>query len=95
MFKSEIYHYKQNKIIVGISWTSKNEEIGQDKSIKLTDLMPILNLKNLTFLDLEYNESENDKSNLYKSSGLKLNRFKDLDYFNDIWEFHQSLMLVI
>lgn len=77
-------YHNQNKTIVGISWTSKNEEIGQDKSIKLTDLMPILNLKNLTLLDLEYNESENDKSNLYKNSGLKLNRFKDLDYFNDI-----------
>ena len=26
-------YYNQNKIIVGISWTSKNEEIGQNKSI--------------------------------------------------------------
>ncbi len=77
-------YYRKNKTIVGISWTSKNEEIGQDKSIKLIDLIPILNLKNLTFLDLEYNESKNDKINLYKNSGLKIHRFKDLDYFNDI-----------
>ena len=46
--------------------------------------MPILNLKNLTLLDLEYNDSEKEKSNLYKNSGLKIHRFKDLDYFNDI-----------
>ena len=77
-------YYSQNKIIVGISWTSKNEEIGQNKSIKLTDLEPILNLKNLTLLDLEYNESKRDKSNFYKNKGLKIHRLKDLDYFNDI-----------
>ena len=28
-------YQNKNKIIVGISWTSKNEEIGQDKSINL------------------------------------------------------------
>ena len=77
-------YYEQNKTIVGISWTSKNQEVGKDKSIRLTDLMPILNLKNLTLLDLEYNDSEKEKSNLYKNSGLKIHRFKDLDYFNDI-----------
>ena len=35
------YHEK-NKTIVGISWTSKNEEIGQDKSLQLIDFTPIL-----------------------------------------------------
>ncbi len=77
-------YYSQNKIIVGISWTSKNEEIGLDKSIKLKDLVPILNLKNLTLLDLEYNESKKDKDYLYNKLGLKIHRLKDLDYFNDI-----------
>ena len=38
----------KKKIIVGISWTSKNEEIGKSKSIDLTDLSPILKLSNLT-----------------------------------------------
>ena len=74
----------QNKTIVGISWTSKNQEIGLDKSVKLTDLMPILKLNNLTLLDLEYNECEKDKSNLFNISGVKIHRFKDLNYFNDI-----------
>ena len=33
---------------------------------------------------MEYVESEKDKRNLYKSSGLKIYKFKDIDYFNDI-----------
>ena len=77
-------YQSKNKIIVGISWTSKNEEMGGDKSITLVDLKPILKLNNLTFLDLEYCESEKDKRNLYKNSDLKIYKFKDIDYFNDI-----------
>ena len=46
--------------------------------------MPILKLNNLTLLDLEYNECEKDKNNLFKTSGVEIHRFKDLDYFNDI-----------
>ena len=35
-------YYSQNKIIIGISWTSKNEEVGQNKSIDLECFLPIL-----------------------------------------------------
>ena len=77
-------YQSKGKIIVGISWQSKNEEIGQDKSINLQDLTPIFKLSNLTFLDLEYSESEKDKNNLYRNLGLRIYRFDDIDYFNDI-----------
>ena len=77
-------YQSKGKIIVGISWKSKNEEIGQDKSINLNDLIPILKQDNLIFLDLEYSESEKDKSNLYRDSGLKIHKFNEIDYFNDI-----------
>ena len=58
--------------------------MGQDKSINLIDLIPILKLNNLTFLDLEYGDSEKDKRNLNNDLGLKINKLKDIDYFNDI-----------
>ena len=78
-------NYKsQNKIIVGISWTSKNEEMGQDKSINLMNLMPILKLKNLIFLDLEYKDTELDKKIFYKETGIKIHKNNNIDYFNDI-----------
>ena len=74
----------QNKIIIGISWTSKNEEMGQDKSINLMNLMPILKLKDSIFLDLEYKDAEFDKNIFYKETGIKIFKNKDIDYFNDI-----------
>ena len=74
----------KKKIIVGISWTSKNEEIGKSKSIDLTDLSPILKLSNLTFLDLEYKNAKKDKEKLYEETKIQIYRFDDIDYFNDI-----------
>ena len=77
-------YYNQNKIIVGISWTSKNEEVGQNKSINLDNFLPILKLNNLTFLDLEYKNSDKDRNTLFENTGLKIQKFNYIDYFNDI-----------
>ena len=77
-------YYNQNKIIVGISWTSKNEEIGQNKSINLVSFLPILKLNNLTFLDLEYKNSDKDRNTLFENTGLKIQKFEGIDYYNDI-----------
>ena len=77
-------YYNQNKIIVGISWTSKNQEVGQNKSINLESFLPILKLKNLTCLDLEYKNSDEDRNILLENTGLKIHKFKGIDYYNDI-----------
>ena len=77
-------YHNQNKIIVGISWTSKNEEVGQNKSINLDKFLPILKLNNLTFLDLEYKNSDKDRNTLFENTGLKIQKFNYIDYFNDI-----------
>ena len=75
---------KKNQLIIGISWTSKNKEMGEDKSIHLENLLPILKLKNITFLDLEYENSEKEKQNLLEKIGTKIYRISGIDYFNDI-----------
>ena len=89
-FDNKIYneikktHKSQNKIIIGVSWTSKNVEMGHDKSINLMNLMPIFKLNDSIFLDLEYKDSELDKNIFYKETGIKIHKIKDIDYFNDI-----------
>ena len=42
---------EKNKFICGISWFSKNEKIGNSKSLSLNQLLPILKLKNIIFVD--------------------------------------------
>lgn len=75
---------KKNQFIIGVSWTSKNKEMGEDKSIHLKNLLPIFKLKNITFLDLEYENSEKEKQYLYEKIGTKIYRISEIDYFNDI-----------
>lgn len=75
---------QKNQFIIGISWTSKNKEMGEDKSINLKNLLPILKLKNITFLDLEYENSEEEKQHIYEKIGTKIYRISEIDYFNDI-----------
>lgn len=77
-------YHSQNKVIVGISWTSKNEEVGKNKSINLNSFLPILKLDNFIFLDLEYKNSDEDRNNLYENKGIKIQKFMGIDYFNDI-----------
>ena len=77
-------YYNPKKIIVGISWTSKNEDMGEDKSVHLKDLTPILNLEKLTFFDLEYTNSIHDKLKISEILDIELHKINNIDYFNDI-----------
>ena len=78
-------YYNSNKKIVGISWTSQNKDMGQDKSVNLEDLIPILKLEKLTFLDLEYKNSESDKLKICERFNIKIDKINHINYFNDIF----------
>ena len=78
-------YYNPNKKIVGISWTSQNKDMGQDKSMNLEDLIPILKLEKLTFLDLEYKNSEADKLKICEKLNIKMHKINNINYFNDIF----------
>ena len=76
--------YKKNNFLVGISWTSYNGLLKEDKSIYLKNLIPILKLNNVNFIDLEYKNSEIEKDEIYKKIGVKINSVKEIDIFNDM-----------
>ena len=73
----------KNKILIGVSWTSK-AEMGQDKSICCKKLISIFKLKNTSFIDLEYKNSEEDKKYVYQVTGKKIHRINEIDYYNNI-----------
>ncbi len=78
------YHYPKKKI-VGISWTSQNEDMGKDKSVSLEELIPILKLENLTFLDLEYKNSKTNKLKICEMLNIEMHKIDNINYFNDIF----------
>ena len=72
------------KIICGISWISKNEDIGNEKSLSLERLKPILCLKNIMFVDLQYNDTTNEKNEFYNTNKIKINKIESIDNFKDL-----------
>jgi len=74
----------ERRPICGLSWVSKNRDIGLDKSIKLDDLAPILGLPQIDFVDLQYGDTSKEQAELYATRGLTLARVEEIDNFNDI-----------
>ena len=74
----------KKKFICGLSWISKNEDIGDKKSISLEILKPILSINNIEFLDLQYNDTSDERDRFFKSSGIKINKIEKIDNYNDL-----------
>ena len=76
--------YKKDNFLIGISWTSYNGLLKEDKSVYLKNLIPILKLENINFIDLEYKNSEIEKNEIYKKNNVKINRVDEIDIFSDM-----------
>jgi tetratricopeptide (TPR) repeat protein len=73
-----------SKKICGISWKSKNSEFGLIKSVSLEQLLPILSIPNLSFVNLQYGETSDEIKNIFNAYGIKIQSLDEIDNFNDI-----------
>jgi len=73
----------ENKIKIGISWKSKNESVGEDKSLYLKTLKPILELKNCIFINLQYGDTKNEIEDFFNETNIKIINIEEVDLFND------------
>ena len=74
----------KKKFICGLSWISKNVDIGDKKSISLEILKPILSMENIEFLDLQYNDTNDERERFFKNTGIKISKIEHIDNFNDL-----------
>ncbi|CAM8443201.1 GT9_LPS_heptosyltransferase domain containing protein [Candidatus Methylopumilus universalis] len=72
------------KFTCGISWMSKSERIGSEKSLNLNQLIPILRLPNIDFIDLQYGDTKVEKKSLLNDFNIEVRSFDEIDNFNDI-----------
>ena len=89
---------KKKTKFVGISWKSVNDRIGENKSIKLSDLKDIFDLPNITFVNLQYGNVTDEINSINKVIKNKIIDIKDIDLFNDITKMSaliQKLDLVV
>lgn len=72
------------KLMCGLSWSSVNSALGDDKSLSLNKALPFLSLANVVFVDLQYGDTSNERHEIKKNNGIDIVKVDDIDNFNDI-----------
>lgn len=73
-----------SKILCGLSWRSKSRRLGDAKSLALDELLPILQVQGVEFVNLQYGEVESEIKSLQERFGVRIHRLEDLDLFRDV-----------
>jgi len=74
-------------LLVGISWVSRNVDIGEAKSMLLADWRPVIDIPGVTFVDLQYGDTASERKAFEEATGAKIihddgiDQMKDLDAF--------------
>jgi hypothetical protein len=80
-----------NKFLCGVTWSSNVEIIGAEKSIQLTDLLPILSMNHIAFVNLQYGDVQKQLSDFNKKHHTNIQECLSVDNFNDL-DGHAALI---
>jgi hypothetical protein len=76
---------------VGITWQSKNADIGENKSLSLDQMLPILCIEGVKFVSLQYGDVQEDIERLFEISGVRIHNVSEIDNFHDMGS-HMALI---
>jgi Tfp pilus assembly protein PilF len=76
--------FAQPGLVCGIAWKSENQDIGNDKSIKLADLAPVLRIKGFHFVNLQYGSVQGEIDLIRDHLGIDIHNIEHIDLFEDI-----------
>ena len=79
------------KYLCGITWSSKIKTIGKEKSIHLEDLLPILTINHIAFINLQYGDVKEQLSDFNKKHNTNIQECLSVDNFNDL-DGHAALI---
>ena len=68
----------------GVAWKSKNQKIGSDKSILLSDLNEIFQIDGYEFVNLQYGDTQEEIKDLENNYGAQLTTIDGIDLFENI-----------
>lgn len=75
---------KEDRLLCGLSWKSNNKNFGDDKSLSLLNLLPILSLGNCQFVDLQYGDTRIERSLLEENFGISIRGVDGIDNYSNI-----------
>ena len=70
--------------VCGISWKSVNKKFGEEKSIGLQNLAPLLRTPGISFVNLQYGDVTQEIDDARKMLGMDVHQVEELDVFNDM-----------
>ena len=79
------------KFLCGVTWSSKIKKIGAEKSIQLDDLLPVLSLKNISFVSLQYGNVQKQLAEFNEKHDINILECDSVDNFYDL-DGHASLI---
>jgi tetratricopeptide (TPR) repeat protein len=83
IFFDDIEKTKNNKLICGISWNSVGKNFGNEKSIPIEQLIHLMEIPNIYWINLQYNVNENDKK-IISSRNINFIKLKNSDVYDDV-----------
>ena len=74
-------------LIVGLSWRSKNERMGETKSADLADWSDVLNVPGVTFVNLQYGDCAADLKAVKEKCGVDVVQDPEVDSMKNMDDF--------
>ena len=81
------YRQGRDELLIGISWLSKNVEFGGDKSMTLRELLPVIRIPKVRFIDLQYGDTACERRNFANGTGKMLVHDEEVDSLTDLDAF--------
>ncbi len=72
------------RLVCGLSWISKNADHGADKSLTLEDLLPVLGMQHIDFIDLQYGDTRAERAQCRERHGIDIGKLDDINCSDDI-----------
>lgn len=70
--------------VCGISWRTSNPRASWNRSIPLSQLMPLLRIPGIQFVNLQYGDVSQEISDMRSEHGISISSIPELDVFNDL-----------
>ncbi len=82
-------HYieKGGDLLVGLAWISKSPHYAERKSMTLNDLEPMLVIPGITFVDLQYGDTGNERAAFTARTGIDIIHDNSVDQMADLDAF--------
>jgi tetratricopeptide (TPR) repeat protein len=72
------------KYICGVAWKSANKKLGINKSMELKNLLPILQIPNIDFINLQYGDTKKEIADMKANYSIDLINVDSVDQYNNI-----------